>query len=137
MTCRPAGACSAASASCAATCALLSLRWASARPAAVLRQPRTAGCWLTLADGSILKIEAFERRLGTLATLPAARPFLEWLDGLGCHMCEVVIRGLFADFEMETLDILVHRRRQGYHTERGGRLVDYSWDSAAKLAGPF
>ncbi|WP_459574731.1 Y-family DNA polymerase [Cupriavidus sp. 8B] len=59
--------------------------------------PTAQGAWLLAHAGgaSTLKIEALERRLGALAigTLPAARPFLEWLDGLGCR-CLADIRRL-------------------------------------------
>ena len=51
--------------------------------------PTTQGAWplARAAGGTALKAESLERQVAGLSvgTLPPARPYLEWLDGLGCR----------------------------------------------------
>jgi protein ImuB len=51
--------------------------------------PTAQGAWLLARAGSgtALKAESLERQVAGLSvgTLPPARPYLEWLDGLGCR----------------------------------------------------
>ena len=57
--------------------------------AAIGCAPTAQGSWLLAraGGGTALKADSLERQLAALpvGTLPPARPYLEWLDGLGCR----------------------------------------------------